>query len=238
MGKAKGIIKATLKNAAAYRFEFLMTLVVAPAWLAVFYFLWSTIYSNSGVDVIRGFTFQQLMSYYVVSWIVGILTYTNIEDELAHGVRSGMIVRDMLSPIEYLWFIFYSNVGTRIFAAIVEFIPVLIIGLIFFSLQLNPVYLLLFAISITLVFTLNFFISALVGMTAFWIVHNRGITRLRKVFVYFLSGSMIPITFFPLWFQKVSFFLPFQYLTFVPINIWLGKYSIAETFQFLGMQLA
>jgi ABC-2 type transport system permease protein len=237
MSQAKGIIKARLKRIFVYRFEFLITLILAPAGLAIFYFLWSTVYSNNGVDVIKGFTFQQLMAYYIVSWIVGILACANTENEITYGVRTGTIVRDMLAPIEYLWFIFYENIGSRIFAAIIEFIPVFIIGLIFFSLQLNPVYLLLFAASIALVFMINFFISALVGMTAFWIVQNRGIAKLRSILVYFLSGSMIPLTFFPFWFQKVSFFLPFQYLTFVPVNIWLGKYSIAETFQFLGIQL-
>ena len=46
---------------------------------------------------------------------------------------------------------------------------------------------------------------------------------LRSVF----AGVFLPLTFFPTALQKVMFFLPFQFLTFVSVKVFIGNYELA-----------
>ena len=237
MGKFLGTVKTSIKESIIWKFEMAMSVFFAPLSLIVMYFLWQAIYTNTGTTVIQGFTFNELITYYTLSWIVGIMIYTHIDEALRHEVRKGKVVKDLLKPINYVLSHFYITVGHRTYASIVEAIPILIIGFVFFNIQFNLASFPFFLVSLILAIFLNFLIAALVGLTAFWLVHNRGVMKLRRVLSYFLSGGMIPLTFFPLWFQNLSMFLPFQYLTFVPINMWLGKYSIQETLMLMAIHL-
>jgi ABC-2 type transport system permease protein len=54
------------------------------------------------------------------------------------------------------------------------------------------------------------------------------------------SGVLIPLTLFPEIIQKVFFFLPFQFITYVPIRVFIGSYELAgNTYslpQIIGIQ--
>ncbi len=230
MGKASGLLKIAVKNSIAYKFEFIMTLIVAPLSMIVTYFLWKAIFGFSQTATIGGFSFNQLITYYVFGWVIGIITWTDVPDYLSYIIRKGMISKDLTKPINLILFFFYNDIGSRLFALLVEILPLMIISIIFFKIQIIPATLPGFAAATAVAFVLNFLMATLVGMTAFWLTHNRGVLKLKNTLVHFISGAVLPLTFFPLWFQKLSFFMPFQYMEFVPINFWLGKFTLAQNF--------
>jgi ABC-2 type transport system permease protein len=236
MSKFSGIFKATIKATMAYRFEMAITLIVAPVQLFVYYYLWKAIFLNTGVESIKGYTFLALMTYYVISWVVGILIYNSMEEEFRWEIRSGSIIKNLLKPLNYLLFNFFIALGDRALAVLIEIIPLIIIGFVFFSMTVNLTYLPFFILSAVLALIINYLLSSLVGMSAFWLIHNRGVTKIKRLASLFISGGAIPLTFFPLWFQKFSYFLPFQYISFIPTNIWLGQYNIGRTLVLLGFQ--
>jgi len=41
------------------------------------------------------------------------------------------------------------------------------------------------------------------------------------------TGVLIPLTFFPDVIQKVLLYLPFQYISYVPVRVFLGSYELA-----------
>ena len=53
---------------------------------------------------------------------------------------------------------------------------------------------------------------------------------------YVMSGSLLPLAFFPIWFQNVSQYLPFQFLVYVPIKIALGQVVGVEVVKLLLIQ--
>jgi ABC-2 type transport system permease protein len=61
--------------------------------------------------------------------------------------------------------------------------------------------------------------------------------RFKEILVNLISGFVLPLSFFPLWFQKASYFMPFQYIVSVPINIWIGKFTVEETVIMLALQV-
>ena len=52
-----------------------------------------------------------------------------------------------------------------------------------------------------------------------------------------LSGSIIPLWFFPKGFQKILECLPFVGIYQVPLGIYIGKYTMEEIFFRIGIQM-
>ncbi|MBL7100670.1 MAG: ABC-2 family transporter protein [Nanoarchaeota archaeon] len=239
MKRYKGIAKAGFKVALAYRFELFITLLTAPVSLIVFYFLWKSIYAYSGEEIIRGFTFNAMVSYYLINLIVGFFTWSRIDREMEHNIRHGHMIMDLLRPLEYLFSVLSFEFGMNILGILVQAIPFFIIGVLFFNIVVASwINLIFFVISLLLANVLFFLISYLIGLTAFWFKRIEGLSRAKKPIIHFLSGGLIPLTFLPLILQKVSYYLPFQYIRFVPISFYLGAYSIPEMFKLLSVQVA
>ena len=59
------------KVAMRYRFNFLVSLITVPASVLIYYFLWSSVFGYTGQEIIRGFTLNEMIGYYVVSMIAG-----------------------------------------------------------------------------------------------------------------------------------------------------------------------
>lgn len=237
--KINSLVKTGFKVALAYRFHFYITLITSPLQLIVYYFLWNAIFEHSGQEIISGFTFQGIVAYYAINMIVAFFTWSNVDEWMEYDVRRGDLLNFVLKPIRFIYIYFFSLLGTSSLSIVLEIIPFFLIAIFIFGVGLAPAfYLSMFAISIMLALILNFLISYLVGMTAFWFNRISGIRRVKRSMIVFLSGGMIPLTFFPETFQKIFSYLPFQYIRFVPINIYLGKYDYFMTIAFIGIQLA
>jgi len=230
-------MKAGFKISLVYRFNTFIHLLSAPINLMIFYFLWNTIYGYTGQEIIRGFTLSALISYYAVSIIVNFLVWADIDEWMEEDVRYGYLIPALLRPLSYMGSTFFFLIGLKVLNLLMQTIPFFIIAVVFFNVKIAGLtYFVLFFVALFLAFVLNFFISFLIGLSAFWLMKIGGIRRMRRVTVFFLSGALIPISFFPLWFQKISSFLPFEYTRYHVINIYLEKYSLIETFRVMGIQ--
>ena len=74
------------------------------------------------------------------------------------------------------------------------------------------------------------------GMLSFVTTYIFGMTIIKNAMLNFLTGKLIPISFFPAAVQKVFSFLPFTAMTYVPVMIYLGKYSTEQMIWELGKQ--
>ena len=75
-------------------------------------------------------------------------------------------------------------------------------------------------------FVLVFFTNYCIGITAFWLTKTEGIRRAFLVARDLAAGTFIPLTFFPEIMQKALFFLPFQFITYVPTRVFIGDYEL------------
>jgi len=237
MSKFRGMFKTAAKENLAYKFDMMLTVILAPISIIIFYFLWKAIFLNNATGIIGGLTFEQIITYYVLTWLIAILTWTDIGDIISYDVKNGNITKNLILPISYLTHCFVYNLGSRFISLFVEAAPIVILSFIFFNIQIELASLPFFILSTILALLLNFLMTAVFALSAFWMTNNRGILKLKRVFVHFLSGAVLPLSFFPLAYQKISFYLPFQYLEYTPIGFWLGLYEGNQTFIMLGMQV-
>lgn len=75
------------------------------------------------------------------------------------------------------------------------------------------------------------------GFTAFFFKNLWGSNMLKNCIISFMSGSIIPFDFLPYSVEKVLNVLPFASLNYVPVLIYMGRYSKREVFIKLGIQI-
>jgi len=233
----KGVFKMAIKDAIAYKFEFVIWMIAHPIWLAALYFVWKAIYAYSGVDVIRGFTFLGFINYMILATIVGTATWVGVDYRTADEVRRGTLIRYIVKPVSYYRNALYSNIGWRFFAFSFESLPIVIFAIFFLGLTTTNIYFVLFTISVILAFVLNYTFTFIFGLMAFWLVKIGGIIRVRNGLEVLLKGFVMPISFFPIWFQKVSNILPFQYVVYVPAQIFLQNFTLLQSVVSIVIQL-
>ena len=63
------------------------------------------------------------------------------------------------------------------------------------------------------------------GMVAFFTTYIFGLSMAKEAILLFLTGELIPLSFFPDAVQRVFDFLPFSSMVYTPVMIYLGKYK-------------
>ena len=86
--------------------------------------------------------------------------------------------------------------------------------------------------------TVSFGVRFLIGLSAFWLLDDRGASQLASAVQLFLSGFLIPIQFFPHWLARVSRALPFAAMVQVRMEVFLDKHGGAGLAGALGLQAA
>jgi ABC-2 type transport system permease protein len=216
-----------IKDRLAYKAELYLWMLVMPVFLGVQYFLWLSIFNYSQASQLGGFTLKELITYFVITNCILVATWTNVDRFLAGRIRNGMLTIWLIRPMTFFRMRLFIRLGEFTLATIVQCLPLIIIGLVVFSMHLGPiVFIGLGLLSTLLAFFLNFAFAFFLGLSAFWLTEYGSISMLRSGITWFLSGAFIPITLFPHALQQIFNLLPFQYLTFVPAQIFLEKYSI------------
>lgn len=244
------MIRETLKNYWAlakigykvgikYRFHFIVSMITVPLSVLIYYFLWKSIFSYTGQDVIRGFTLNGMIQYYVLSMIVGFFVWADVDKWLSQDIRYGRVTGMLLQPMTLLCQFLAFEIGINSLGILIEMIPVFLMGFLLFGLPVAPLFnFSAFLVSVVLAFFLAFYVSWFVGLSAFWLQEISGLRRVKRTLMVFLSGGMIPLTFFPEIMQKIFHYLPFEYIRYVPINIYQAEYSPAMVLVQLGIQFA
>jgi ABC-2 type transport system permease protein len=74
-------------------------------------------------------------------------------------------------------------------------------------------------------------------MWAFVVISMGPMLAVKGYIISLLSGSIIPIWFFPERLQKILSFLPFQYIYQLPLGIYIGKYDGNTLLFQMGVQV-
>ncbi|MBU0757885.1 MAG: ABC-2 family transporter protein [Nanoarchaeota archaeon] len=229
--------QAMFKTVLIYRFDFMFSIIISPMTLILYYFIWESIFRNNQTGIINGYTFPDMMTYYVLSMIIGHFIWNMVGNDLSEKITYGELSQDLLKPVSIFSMFLANTIAQRLFAVIAEVIPVFIISFIIFRLKfISASATLLFFASLLLAFFLNFLISYAIGLLSFWMHKVESIQWLFSLFIRFLSGEFIPLTFFGSSLFTVSKFLPFYYLRFGIIEIFLGKTGIVDSLKFMAIQ--
>jgi len=191
-------------------------------YLIVVYFLWKAIYSSAGTDIVNGMTFSDTLIYLVLATALFNFMEMYIVWEIGRNIQSGKIVLDLIKPMKYRQYMFWSYSGSFItnffFTLLPTFIVVAIVthGAIYFGINL-----LLFIISVIIAVSINYSIDFIVGTICLYTESIWGINIMKQVIVMLLSGVTVPIAFFPEPLKSIVYHLPFQSIYDAPLSVLL-----------------
>jgi ABC-2 type transport system permease protein len=230
----RAVAFVTYKEWSAYRTHSMISIFVGPVYFLVQYFIWSAVYGNaaakasasaSGVSI-HGLSLRQMLVYFGANALIGYLTMDFADWNLQMLVRTGKFLTFALRPLHHRFFALSQKFGHRLLGLIFEFLPCALIFIFLFRIPLLPARPLWALSSIALSFLMVFYVNYSIGLTGFWLVKADGLRFVIQTLQAVLSGSLIPLVFFPGVVQKLLFFLPFQYMLYVPSMVCAGSYSL------------
>jgi ABC-2 type transport system permease protein len=93
-------------------------------------------------------------------------------------------------------------------------------------------------LSLLLAALLQFFLFTLLSLLAFWVENTYGIRFVMRVVMEVAGGAIIPLSFFPGLLQKIFLSLPFPFLIYLPMRIYLGKIPLEMVHEELIKEVA
>lgn len=215
-------LKLSFKANLVYRFDLIVGVVATFLQVVIYLAIWSSLYQeNSDID---GISFEMVTTNFVIGLAI-VFSYNISDLDIQNKLKDGSIANEFLKPVDFKKVLFARNLGKILFKIITNFLPALVLSLIFYRvyLQTNPLYILLFVISLFMGLLIYWCISMIVQLTAFWIWNVWSISTIKNVLVSVFSGSLVPLWFLPEQFKKIIEFTPFYSIYYSPMQIYLGN---------------
>ena len=249
--KYKPFLRASAMDVMAYKFNILVWVIVTLFEVACLVFLWFAVYQSSegGIDAsINNFTYKEMIAYVVLTTIFGFVTFNN--DTLwiiNNDIRKGTIGNYLIKPISYRGKFVASNIGALLIMTLIFGIPLYSIGLgVLIGIGFLPIvsvwefiaHIGLFLVAGVLACLINDTIAYIFGILCFYTTSAWGLNSLKTTIIAFLSGTLLPLAFFPPIFRDIVGYMPFAGLSQNPVLILMMKYDYFESAKVILIALA
>lgn len=218
-----------INTAAGFGFQFL-----------AIYCLWDAMFRESGGDLVGGYTFDQMLLYYIVAILLGKLVRgRERESDLATEIYDGGYTRYVIYPVPFFGYKYAQHLGGLVPALLQVALFGAVAGLVIDTKALATISSLSIGgslVAVLLANLLHFLIKAPVQGVAFWADNVWSLDVMMRFIINLLGGALLPLDLYPEWAQQILRWLPFQYLTFFPVKVLLGQVSSAEFL--LGISIA
>ncbi len=238
MKKYLTLIEITWQRALTYRFTVFAYRIGEMLEVIILVFMWSAIYESQ--PVIKGYTLNEMISYVLIGNLIDVAIRNWMPNVIAGDIKNGTLSTFLTKPINYMYYMFFKEAGRNSFAFIFSFITQIIIILFFIDkviINFNLGMILVLFAMVLFAFIIEWQISYLVGLIAFWTDEVEGIyatvTQVRK----FFAGGYFPLSLLPAFFVSLSFALPFAYSFFIPTQLYLGKIGIETGIKGIFVQM-
>lgn len=161
------------------------------------------------------------------------------DPEIPELVKSGRLGCELLRPVDLHTFWLARALARRVAPTLLRAVPLLAVCLLCGWLH-PPVSWLsgaAFGVSLASAALLSAALSLVTAQTALWTVAADGVALLLPTLVWFCSGLIVPIPFFPDWLRPLIEALPFAGILDTPARIWMGETPPMAAVGMIGKQL-
>ncbi len=246
--KYKPFLRAGAIDTMAYRFNILIWAVITVCEVACMVFLWLAVYRSSegGMDAeIHGFTYREMIAYVVLTTIFTFVAFNN--DTLWNintDIKKGTVGNYLIKPISYRGKFAATSLGNLLTMTLMFGLPLyaaalITLGVLGFLPQVTfPAFfahLGLFLLAELCASLLNDTIAYIFGILCFYTSSGWGLNSLKTTIIAFLSGTLLPIAFFPAGLREVVSWMPFAGMSQNPILILMMKYDLSESLRCIAL---
>ena len=228
MKKYLYVIKTQIIKSMTYEFNVYGNIIMQTIIMITSAYFWRALYKGRGM--VGDVDADSMLTYVVISSLLSVLLITNVERRIQTSVVKGTVATDMMKPVNIFGVYFAEDIGNIIALIFQNMLPILIIGALMIRVprmaDIRDLPLLIIAVAES--FLINWLIAALFGMIAFTAVNIDALIQVKKHLLRLLSGSIIPIWFFPPGVARVLESLPFVYIYQLPLSIYIGRGDRAQ----------
>lgn len=170
--------------------------------------------------------------------IIGFLSLFNWSD-LMQTIYTGAIATDLVKPLGYFRYWVAQDLGRAFVQLVLRGLPIMLIYAVIFDLA-SPQSLgqwLGFIISLIFAWLISFSWRFLLNLSSFWIPNAVGILRFGFLISWFFSGFLMPLRYFPDWFQRICYMTPFPHMINTSVEIFLGVVSGLDVLRVISWQI-
>ena len=249
--KYKPFLRAGAIDTMAYRFNILIWAGITVCQVACLVFLWLAVYRSGagGMDAeIHGFSYREMIAYVVLTTIFGFVTFNN--DTLWNinsDIKKGTIGNYLIKPISYRGKFAATSLGNLATMTVMFGLPfytaalLTLRGIGFLPDLRFPAFfahLGLFLAAGLCASLLNDTIAYIFGILCFYTSSGWGLNSLKATLISFLSGTLLPLAFFPAGLRELLNWMPFAGMSQNPILILMMKLDLAQSLRCVALTAA
>lgn len=229
MKKYLWVARNTWEEVLTYRFNFLMWRVRNIVFLLSIYFLWYSVIPE-GTNLF-GYDQSSILTYILGTALIAAFVLSNRSYAIGDEINQGNLSNYLLRPMNYFAYWFSKDIGDKLMNIIFSVAELFVIYLFLkppIYIQTDLKVIIFFIISIIFAIILYFFMNVLLGLIGFW---SPDVWAPRFIFwiaIGFFAGSYFPLDILPSLIYKFFAILPFSYLVYFPMKVYLGQLSIVE----------
>lgn len=218
------IAKNTWDQTTAYRASFVIYRARNVLWMLTTYFLWLTVIPEG--SKIFGYDQSQILTYILGGSFLSSLVLATRSQDIATEINEGNLSNFLIRPLNYLRYYFARDIGDKAMNIVFSVIELTILFFLLrppLFLQINPQYLFLAVVAALIGTVLYFLFSVLLGFIGFWSNETWGPRFIFYQVLVFFAGTFFPLDILPKNIYHVVELLPFMYLLYFPMKIYLGQ---------------
>lgn len=218
-------------NVFFWRFrQFLSTLMTLTVWQVVY----------AGTDQVSQYNQSDMFAYiFVVSALQSLILATTLHG-LAGYVWNGTLSNELLKPVNTYLYLAVQDIADKLRNISFVIGESALLFLLFKPTLTIPTLEVaaLFGVWVILGAVIYFWIGLLFGAIGFYSPQTWGPLFLFFIMLDFTAGKLYPLDILPLFMQKVLYYTPFPYLSFVQTQLFLGRIPSSEYLRTTGILLA
>ena len=221
------------KRQMSYRADFWVAMVGGLlAGVVLPYFMWGAIYDNRTTATLGGFTFAEILTYYIaVTLIAKAVRGADLVIDASNDIYEGGLNRYLLYPTGYLPFKYAQHLGLLVPSALQLVIFAGIFLLVLDVPETVPVTLRTSAMALgaaVLGNVLYFLFTFPIQLVAFWADNVWSLLVLQRMVGSLLGGLLLPLSLFPERAQEFLKYTPFPCFYAVPVQAFMGRLTWEE----------
>jgi len=233
------VFSLSFRKLIAYRADFwAQTAGIVFGTVFVSYFFWAAVFESQGVNEVAGFTLRGMIFYYALTLVVQRVVGSSEWGTGAEDIYQGTLTRYLVYPVPY----FLYKYVERLAAITVAGIQYALLFLVFAACVRFPaefhvtVGSALASLGVCLVGGFFYFCAqTFLEGVAFWQDTIWSLIAMLRIASSFLSGALVPLSFFPGWAAALLHYTPFPHLVSLPIRALIGQAGAAEIWSGIGV---
>ncbi|MEW6441855.1 MAG: ABC-2 family transporter protein [bacterium] len=238
VGKLFAVFRLVWMERLVYRVNLFLEILSGIFSSLIIVFLWMAVYRNRSQTVLGDYTLAEMVTYLIGGGLIASFVQTAADlQETSLSIQDGSLSNLLLKPIHPYGIWFVRDLAGKSFFLLLGLCGYLAVLLFFREYVVPPasaLHLLLALVGTGMAALLQFLLFEALSLLAFWIERTYGILFIMRVIMEVLGGAIIPLSFFPEALREVFLNLPFSFLIYLPMALYLGKIPLQDVpWQFL-----